>query len=104
MACAKLQKEPFAAVLRMKSNSDTDTLLGIIAREGTTLPYRKGHVLFSQGDPADAVFSIQKGKVKLTVISKHNKEAVIAILTTGDLVGEASLVGQLPYAWPPHPQ
>jgi CRP/FNR family transcriptional regulator, cyclic AMP receptor protein len=65
-------------------------------REGTTLPYRKGHVLFSQGDAADAVFSIQKGKVKLTVVSKQNKEAVIAILTTGDLVGEASLVGQPP--------
>jgi len=53
-------------------------------------------VLFSQGDPADAVFSIQKGKVKLTVISKQNKEAVIAILATGDLVGEACLVGQQP--------
>jgi CRP-like cAMP-binding protein len=53
-------------------------------------------VLFSQGDPADAVYSIQQGKVKLTVISKQNKEAVVAILTPGDLVGEACLVGQQP--------
>jgi CRP-like cAMP-binding protein len=80
----------------MKSSSDKDTLVSIIAAEGTTLSYRKGQVLFSQGDAADAVFSIQKGKVKLTVISKQNKEAVIAILTAGDLVGEASLVGQPP--------
>jgi CRP-like cAMP-binding protein len=80
----------------MKPNSDSDIFLSTIAREGTTVHYRKGQVLFSQGDPADAVFSIQKGKVKLTVISKQNKEAVVAILTPGDLVGEACLVGQQP--------
>jgi CRP/FNR family cyclic AMP-dependent transcriptional regulator len=80
----------------MKPNSDSEVFLATIAREGTTLHYRKGQVLFSQGDPSDAVFSIQKGKVKLTVISKQNKEAVIAILTVGDLVGEACLVGQQP--------
>jgi CRP/FNR family transcriptional regulator, cyclic AMP receptor protein len=80
----------------MKPNSDPDLLLASFAREGTTVHYRKGQVLFSQGDPSDAVFSIQKGKVKLTVISKQNKEAVIAILVPGDLVGEACLVGQQP--------
>jgi CRP-like cAMP-binding protein len=80
----------------MKPNSDADIFLATIVREGTAVHYRKGQVLFSQGDPADAVFSIQKGKVKLTVISKQNKEAVIAILATGDLVGEACLVGQQP--------
>jgi CRP-like cAMP-binding protein len=80
----------------MKPNADSDLLLATIAREGTTVHYRKGQVLFSQGDPADGVFSIQKGKVKLSVVSKQNKEAVIAILTVGDLVGEASLVGQPP--------
>ncbi len=78
----------------MKPISDPEMLLATMAREGTTVPYRKGQVLFSQGDPADAIFSIQKGKVKLTVLSKHNKEAVIAILTAGDFVGEACLVGQ----------
>jgi CRP/FNR family cyclic AMP-dependent transcriptional regulator len=80
----------------MKPNSDSDIFLATIAREGTALPYRKGQVLFSQGDPADAVFSIQTGKVKLTVLSKHNKEAIVAILTVGDLVGESCLVGQQP--------
>ncbi len=78
----------------MKPTSDTDLLLATISQEGTTVPYHKGQVLFSQGDAADAVFSIRKGKVKLTVISKQNKEAVIAILTAGDFVGEACLVGQ----------
>ena len=78
----------------MKPTSDTDLLLATISQEGTTVPYHKGQVLFSQGDPADAVFSIRKGKVKLTVLSKQNKEAVIAILTAGDFVGEACLVGQ----------
>jgi CRP/FNR family cyclic AMP-dependent transcriptional regulator len=80
----------------MKPSADPDLLVAIIAREGTTVHYRKGQVLFSQGDPADAVFSIQKGKVKLTVISKQNKEAVVAILASGDLVGESCLVGQTP--------
>lgn len=80
----------------MKPNPDSDNLLATVAREGTTLHYRKGQVLFSQGDASDAVFSIQKGRVKLTVVSKQNKEAVIAILSAGDLVGEACLAGQQP--------
>src|SRR5579862_6744274 len=78
----------------MKPNLDTDILQGTIIREGTTLHYHKAQVLYSQGDSADAVFLIQKGKVKLSVISRQHKEAVIAILTVGDLVGEASLVQQ----------
>lgn len=82
-----------ATTTSMKPTSDADILGSTFAREGTTVHYRKGQVLFSQGDAADAVFLIQKGKFKLTVISKQNKEAVIAILTVGDLVGEASLVG-----------
>jgi CRP/FNR family cyclic AMP-dependent transcriptional regulator len=78
----------------MKTNPDSDLMRATFAREGTAVHYHKGQVLFSQGDPADAVFLIQKGKVKLTVVSQQNKEAVIAILTIGDIVGEASLVGQ----------
>ena len=52
------------------------------------------HKIFSQGDPSDAVFYIQKGRVKLTTLSKHGKEAVIAILGAGDFLGEACLTGQ----------
>ena len=51
-------------------------------------------MVFSQGDPADAIFYIQKGKVKLTVVSNAGKEAVIAILGAGDFLGEGCLAGQ----------
>lgn len=51
-------------------------------------------VIFSQADPADALFYIQNGKVRLTVISKRGKEAVVAILGAGDFFGEGSLAGQ----------
>jgi CRP/FNR family transcriptional regulator, cyclic AMP receptor protein len=50
--------------------------------------------IFSQGDPANAIFYIQKGKVKLTVLSRRGKEAVIAILGAGDFFGEGCLAGQ----------
>ncbi|MGA2716634.1 MAG: cyclic nucleotide-binding domain-containing protein [Bryobacteraceae bacterium] len=50
--------------------------------------------VFSQDDAADAIFYIQKGKVKLTVVSRQGKEAVIAILGAGDFFGEGCLAGQ----------
>ena len=56
--------------------------------------YEENRVIFSQGDPADAIFYIQKGKVKLTVVSKQGKEAVVAILGPGDFFGEGCLAGQ----------
>lgn len=56
--------------------------------------YCKGQVIFAQGDPADAVFYIQRGKVKVTVVSEQGKEAVVAILTANEFVGEGSLAGQ----------
>lgn len=80
---------------QMKPPVDRQVLLSKICQEGTTVQYHKGQILFSQGDPADGVFAIQKGKVKLTV-TKVKKEAVIAILGVGDLVGEGCLVGQSP--------
>ena len=58
-------------------------------------PYRRDQVVFSQGDPADAVFFIQKGKLKLTVISTGGKEAIVAILGPGEFCGEGCLTGQL---------
>jgi CRP/FNR family cyclic AMP-dependent transcriptional regulator len=64
------------------------------ARGGTTKEYRKKQIVFSQGSPADAVFYLEKGKVKLTVLSKRGKEAVVAILGSGDFFGEGCLAGQ----------
>lgn len=56
--------------------------------------YRKDQNVFSQGDLADAVFYIQRGKVKATVVSEQGKEAVVAILGTNEFFGEACLAGQ----------
>jgi CRP-like cAMP-binding protein len=53
----------------------------------------KGYKIFSQGDTSDAVFYLQKGRVKLTVTSEQGRQAVIAILGPGDFFGEASLAG-----------
>ena len=56
--------------------------------------YRKDQKVFSQGSPADAVFYIQKGKVKITVVSEQGKEAVVAILGPDEFCGEGCLTGQ----------
>ncbi len=54
----------------------------------------KNEVIFSQGDAADAVFYIKKGKIKVTVVSRQGKEAVVAILGVDEFVGEGCLAGQ----------
>jgi len=59
-----------------------------------TSDHRKDQIVFRQGDPADAVFYIQSGKVKKTVLSEQGKEAVVAILGAGDFFGEGSLAGE----------
>ncbi len=58
------------------------------------LEYRKNHIIFAQGDPADAVFYIRAGKIKLTVTSQQGKEAVVALVGAGDFLGEGCLAGQ----------
>jgi CRP/FNR family cyclic AMP-dependent transcriptional regulator len=61
---------------------------------GTALKFAKRAAIFSQGDPADDVFFIQTGKVKVTVISEQGKEAVVAVLGAGQFCGEGCLTGQ----------
>jgi CRP/FNR family cyclic AMP-dependent transcriptional regulator len=56
--------------------------------------HRKSEPIFSQDDAADAVFYIKKGKVKVTVVSKQGKEAVVALLGVDELSGEGCLIGQ----------
>jgi CRP-like cAMP-binding protein len=56
--------------------------------------YRRGEVVFSQGDPGDDIRYIQKGAVKLSVLSRIGKEAVVAMLVPGDFFGEGALAGQ----------
>jgi CRP-like cAMP-binding protein len=56
--------------------------------------FRKGQIVYTQGEPADSVFYIQSGKVRATVVSEQGKEAVVALLGTGDFFGEGCLIGQ----------
>ena len=73
---------------------DPKTFLAKVGEGRSIDSYSKDQVVFSQGDPADAVFYIQKGKVKVTVVSEQGKEAVVAILGASDFFGEACLAGQ----------
>jgi CRP/FNR family cyclic AMP-dependent transcriptional regulator len=70
------------------------TLLTRVSGGRSVASYRRKQVIFAQGDPADAVFYVQKGRVKLTVVSKLGKEAIIALLGTDEFFGEGCLAGQ----------
>jgi CRP/FNR family cyclic AMP-dependent transcriptional regulator len=61
----------------------------------TAIEYGANRNIFWEGDPADSVFFLRQGKVKLTVTSQQGKEAIIAVLGSGDLFGEGCLAGQL---------
>ena len=73
---------------------DTKSFLGKVGDGRSIVKYAKNQTIYSQGDLADTVFYIQKGKVKLVVISPQGKEAVVAILSTDDFFGEGCLAGQ----------
>jgi CRP/FNR family cyclic AMP-dependent transcriptional regulator len=73
---------------------DPHAFLGTIGAGRGFVVFPKKQGIFAQGDTADAVFYVQTGKVKLTVISKTGKEATIGILGEGDFFGEACLAGQ----------
>ena len=73
---------------------DLDTFLASAGVARTVTKYASAAVLFSQGDPAAAVFYLQQGSVKLSVLSRGGKEAVVAILGPGDFFGEGCLAGQ----------
>jgi CRP-like cAMP-binding protein len=66
-------------------------LVKSVDAHSTTQEYRSGQTIFGQGDAADAIFYIQNGNAKLTVVSKRGKKAVIAILRRGDFFGESCL-------------
>jgi len=74
---------------------NSKTFLAQVGGGKTILSCRKNHILFAQGDTADAVFYILEGEVRLTVVSKHGKEAIVAILKPASFFGEACLTGQV---------
>jgi len=94
------RKEPMFGVeglvmaTKRRRSFDTKSFLARVGNGRSIGKYRKGQVIFSQGDAGDAVFYIQKGKAKLTVVSEQGKEAVIAILGTDEFFGEGCLAGQ----------
>ena len=74
---------------------DPHTFLATIGEGRKFLAFQKKQMIFTQGDGADAVFYLQKGKVRLTVVSKTGKEATIGIVNERNFFGEGSLAGQL---------
>jgi CRP/FNR family cyclic AMP-dependent transcriptional regulator len=81
--------------MKTKARSfDPKSFLAKVGAGRTIAAFGKNQPIFLQGDPASALFYIQKGKVKLTVVSRHGKEAIVAILGSGDFFGEGCLAGQ----------
>jgi CRP/FNR family transcriptional regulator, cyclic AMP receptor protein len=81
-------------VRQKRHTFDPDTFLSSIGDGRRSLHFSKKQSVFAQGDATDAVFYIQKGKIKLTVLSSSGKEATIGILGDGAFFGEGCLAGQ----------
>src|ERR1700728_521313 len=79
---------------KSKPDFDAKVFLSEAGKGRAQREYPKNHQIFLQGNPADAVYYIHKGKIKLTVVSKQGKEAVVALLGPGDFFGEGCLAGQ----------
>ena len=73
---------------------DATAFLANIGQGRRLLEFRKKASIYVQGEPANAIFYLQKGKVKLSVVSKQGKEAIIGLLGPGDFFGEGSIAGQ----------
>jgi CRP/FNR family cyclic AMP-dependent transcriptional regulator len=78
----------------LKRSFDIEAFLATAATGRSISKYHKNDPIFSQGDPADAVFYIRDGHCKVTVVSRQGKEAVVALPRKGDFVGEGCLAGQ----------
>jgi CRP-like cAMP-binding protein len=86
---------PSAALTKTSRAFDPKTFLATIGDGRKLLTVSKKQTIFTQGDSADAVFYIQKGRVRLTVVSTTGREATIGILTEGNFFGEGALAGQV---------
>jgi CRP/FNR family transcriptional regulator, cyclic AMP receptor protein len=78
---------------RAKASFDPKIFLAKVGDGKTISRYRKDQIIFSQGQVAEAVFYIQQGRIKLTVVSEQGREAVVAILGPGHFFGEGCLNG-----------
>jgi CRP/FNR family cyclic AMP-dependent transcriptional regulator len=84
-----------SAATKKTREFDPNTFLATIGEGRKMVAVPKKKTIYAQGDNADSVFYIQKGKVRLTVVSKTGKEATIAIVGEGNFFGEGSLAGQV---------
>jgi len=82
------------AKAKRKPSFNVETFLSTMNGGRSVSKYQKNQKIFHQGDPADSVFYIQEGKVKVCVVSERKKEAVVAIHGQGDFFGEGCLTGQ----------
>src|SRR5207249_6794140 len=89
-----LLARPPAMATKRRPPFDPNSFLAKFGEGRTISKYRKDQIVFAQGDPADAVFYVQKGKIKVTVVSDQGKEAVVAILGADEFCGEGCLAGQ----------
>jgi CRP/FNR family transcriptional regulator, cyclic AMP receptor protein len=85
---------PLTALHKKKPDFDPRQFLATIGEGRKVVAFPKKQTIFAQGDSADAVFYIQAGKIRLTVVSKIGKEATLGILGEGQFFGEGSLAGQ----------
>lgn len=87
---------PMKTSVRPKEEAfDPQAFLAKVADGQTVTNYIERQAVFAQGDPADSIFYIHSGKVKVTVLSNQGKEAVVAILGNGQFFGEGCLAGQI---------
>ena len=73
---------------------DPDVFLTTVNHGRSLSEYRTGQIIFSQGDPADSVFYIVRGKIKISATSEQGREAVVGVLGEGDFFGEGCLISQ----------
>jgi CRP/FNR family transcriptional regulator, cyclic AMP receptor protein len=83
------------SITKKKSEFNPHAFLSTIGKGRAMRPFQRKNSIFAQGDPTDGLFFIQKGKVKLSVVSEAGKEATLGILSEGDFFGEGGLAGQL---------
>jgi CRP-like cAMP-binding protein len=89
------EKPALATVAQKTQTIDWAAFLAGILRGKTVLEYGADRTIFAQGDPADSVFFLHQGKVKLSVTSQQGKEAIVSILGANEFFGEGCLAGQL---------
>ena len=89
-----MRKQKISEAETGKPRFQPAAFLETVAKGRVITTHQKRDIIFAQGDDADSVFYIRKGKIKVTVLSKEGKEAVVAILGTDEFVGEGCLIGQ----------